>query len=237
MSEGDGLIGRVLHPDVAQTALREAAATLRSGLWPFARLRPMPAARPREGRKPVVLVHGYMGHREMLRPLARALLADGVPAAHRVGYPSLWLDMDQIVQRIADVAIPAAEEHGQIDLVGHSLGAVACRAWLKRRGGARYVRRFISLGGPHAGTSLYRFVPGPVRAVFDPRGRWVEALAEGEEPVPTLVIRARYDHQVFPPIRAAIPGVTERVLNGFGHNGLLWSPEAHGHAAAFLREG
>ena len=112
-------------------------------------------------------------------------------------------------------------------LVGHSLGAVASRAYVRAFGGAPRVRRLISLGGPHAGTAMYRFVPPNLREVLDPHGPWVKRLADGPEPVPTVVIRARYDHQVLPPLRAALPGAQEIVLEGYGHNGLLWAQRAH----------
>ena len=214
--------------DMALVAAREVMVTVRSAMWPFARLNPMPPPGNAEGRHPVVLVHGYMGHPDMLRPLARRLLEDGWAEVHRLGYPSMRWHMEQIIDEVASTTMRLARRHGtKVDLVGHSLGAVACRAWVKLYGGDAWVRRFVSLGGPHAGTSLYRMVPSPVRTVFDPRGPWVKRLADGPETVPTTVVRARYDHQVLPPHRASIPGIDEHVVDAHGHNGLLWSPDAH----------
>ncbi len=218
-----------------RTTAREVVSTLRSAAWPIALTHRLPEARPGVAR-PALLVHGFMGHREMLRPLARRLLLAGWGPIARVGYPSTQVSLQDIADRI-DAAARPLSAHGRIDLVGHSLGAVACRAWLKLRGGDRYVRHFVSLGGPHAGTSLYRMVPAPLREVLDPRGRWVHDLAEGPEPVPTTVIRARYDHQVFPPERAAIPDAEDVILSGLGHNGLLWSAEAHAAVIAALARG
>lgn len=225
--------------DLALVALRELAVTVRSGLFPFARLHPMPRppVSPERSHPPVVLVHGYMGHQDMLRPLARSLLLGGWQHVHTVGYPSLTWTMEQIIDEVARVATRAAREHGdKVDLVGHSLGAVACRAWIKLYGGDAWVRRFVSLGGPHAGTSLYRLVPSPVREAFDPRGPWVARLSEGDEPVPTTVIRARYDHQVLPPERARIEGSREHIVHAHGHNGLLWSTQAHDAVIEALTE-
>ncbi|MEQ1505289.1 MAG: hypothetical protein ABMB14_23865, partial [Myxococcota bacterium] len=205
--------------------------TVRSALWPIARwIHPLPAppasTRP-ELDRPVVLVHGYLGHPDVFRPLQRRLYAAGFTRVVRVGYPSTRLGLDRIVHRIDAVARPLAEAVGPVDLVGHSLGAVACRAWIKLFGGAPWVHRFVSLGGPHAGTSLFRLGPPVLRDVLDPAGPWVRRLNEGDEPVPTVVIRARYDHQVLPPVRAAVRGAQELVLDGHGHNGLLWSRTAH----------
>lgn len=203
----------------------EAVATFRSACWPLARLHPMPAP-PESDRPPVVLVHGFLGHPDVFRPLQRRLYGAGFGRVARVGYPSTRFTLDQIAERIDQVVAPLAAS-GPVDLVGHSLGAVASRAYLKAFGGARHVRRFVSLGGPHAGTALYRFAPRRLWEVLDPDGRWVRRLAEGDEPVPTVVIRSRYDHQVLPPVRASLRGVREIVLTGHGHNGLLWSATAH----------
>ena len=172
-----------------------------------------------------MLVHGFLGHHEMWRPLTRRLYAAGLGPVHAIRYPSTRFAIDEIARRIHRVVLPLAAE-GRIDLVAHSLGAVASRAWLKRFGGAPYIRRFVSLGGPHAGTEFYRLAPRVLWPVFDPRGYWPKLLAEGPEPVPTVVIRSRYDQHVVPPAHAALPGIEEIVLTGGGHNYLLTSREA-----------
>ena len=105
--------------------------------------------------------------------------------------------------------------------------AVASRAFVKAFGGAERVLRLVSVGGPHAGTAMYRLAPPGLRDVLAPDSHWVRRLAEGPEPVPTVVVRARYDHQVLPPVRARLDGVREVVIDRHGHNGLLWHRTAH----------
>ncbi|MEQ1566845.1 MAG: alpha/beta fold hydrolase [Myxococcota bacterium] len=175
----------------------------------------------------MVLVHGLFAHPGVFATLERRLAAAGIDRIETVAYPWLDITLDRIAARIDAVARPLAEVRGPIDLVGHSLGAVACRAWIKRFGGAPFVRRFVSLAGPHGGTSLYPLAPPGLRDALDPRGSWVRMLAADPEPVPTTVIRSRYDHQVLPPVRAALSGATEIVLTTYGHNGLLFSAAAH----------
>ncbi len=206
--------------------VNETVATLRSACWPLARLRPLPEPPDPAGRPPVVLVHGFLGHPDMFRPLVRRLFRARFHAVHRARYPSLRFALDEIARHIHDVVDPAASD-GPVDLVGHSLGAVACRAYLKCFGGADKIRRFVSLGGPHAGTDLFRLAPPVLWDVLNPQGAWVRRLNEEPEPVPTTVIRARYDHHVVPPVRAALEGAEEVVLSVQGHNGLLWSRSAH----------
>jgi pimeloyl-ACP methyl ester carboxylesterase len=218
-------------------AVTELVSSVRCACWPVARwIHPLPEPPRDERHRPVVLVHGFLGHPDMFRPLQRRLYEAGFGTVARVGYPSTTSTLERIVDRVDQVCAPLAARHGPVDLVGHSLGAVACRAYLKVFGGDRQVRRFVSLGGPHAGTSLYRFVPPALREVLDPRGPWVERLGRGPEPVPTTVIRAAWDHQVLPPVRASLPGIREIVLSGRGHNGLLWSRTAHRALIEVLEE-
>ena len=219
--------------DVPRVVVRELVASARAAVAPIARFRPLPKG-VSQGRPPVILVHGYMGHPDMLRALERALRKEGWHQVHRVGYPSMQFGLEQIAQRIDQTIAPAAV-NGPVDLVGHSLGAVACRAWLKAFGGHRYVRRFVSLGGAHSGTHLYPFTPPRLWPVLNPDGPWVHRLSQGEEPVPTTVIRSRYDHQVLPPVPGHLQGVTEVVLDNVGHNGLLWSRAAHSAVIEALR--
>lgn len=219
---------------VPPAAAREVVATLRSALWPLARLHRLPPV-PAGAEAAVVLVHGYLGHPDMFRPLVRRLYEAGVGPVVCVRYPSTRLDLEAITERIGAAVQPLAAR-GPVDLVGHSLGAVACRAWLKLYGGDRLVRRFVSLGGPHAGTALYLFTPPRVRSALDPTGPWVRRLAQGPEPVPTTVIRSRYDQQVLPPVAASLPGIHEIVLDHCGHNGLLWDGRAHDAVVSVLTE-
>lgn len=219
-------------------AATELVSTIRCACWPVAKLlHPLPGSgRPEPGEKrPVVLVHGYLGHPDMFRPLRRGLYAAGYRDVVAVGYPSTRLHLDEIARQIESVVAPIASRSGPVDLVGHSLGAVACRAYVKVFGGDKHVHRLISLGGPHAGTLLYKFTPPQLWEVLDPKGPWVERLSQGDEPVPTFIIRSRYDHQVLPPIHASLPGTREIVLTGTGHNGLLWSREAHREVVAALQ--
>lgn len=204
----------------------ETVATLRCAAWPAALLHHLPPRPPpRDDRRPVVLVHGFLGHPAMFRPLIRKMYEAGLGRIHTVRYPSTRSPLDEIARRIHHVVEPLAAD-GPVDLVGHSLGAVASRAYVKAFGGSAHVRRFVSLGGPHAGTALFGLTPGVLWDALNPEGPWVQRLSRGPEPVHTVVVRSRYDHHVVPPVRASLPGVHEVILSGQGHNGLLWSSTA-----------
>jgi hypothetical protein len=57
----------------------------------------------------------------------------------------------------------------QVDLVGHSQGALAARAYIKNYGGQATVDKMVSLSGPNSGTEfipLLEFFTGPILAPF-----------------------------------------------------------------------
>jgi pimeloyl-ACP methyl ester carboxylesterase len=207
--------------------MREIGASLRAACWPLAGLQqlrpPVPTATT--AKPPIVLVHGYLGKGVLLRPLAQRLHDEGYPTIAIVDYPSTRIGIGAIANRIAS----AVEQYKgqQVYLIGHSLGAVACRYYLKRLDGAAHVRHFVSLGGPHAGTRWFWMCPPKLQRILKPNGEVIQELSVGKEPVPTTVVRARYDHQVFPPERASLAEATEVLVHGHGHNGLLWAKEAH----------
>jgi triacylglycerol lipase len=209
---------------LAASVAREVIATLRTGFYPLSRLDPMPEPAPRPGLLPVVLVHGFLGHPDMLRPLERRLLREGFPTVHKVGYPSFGIDMDEIVARIDGVA---SAIEGRFHLVGHSLGGLSARYWIRDPARAARVARYVAIGTPFGGTSLYRLVPGKLRDALDPRGDVVAAVGADVPLVPTLVIRARHDHQVVPSRRSTCEGVEEAIIDGHGHNALLWAKPVH----------
>jgi triacylglycerol lipase len=104
---------------------------------------------------PVLLVPGYGGNVQSLRPLAAAL--------HTAGRTAVIVDLvgdgtgDLRVQaeHLGQVADRVREDTGaaSVDVIGYSAGGVVARLWIREDDGARIVRRVLTLGSPHHGTS------------------------------------------------------------------------------------
>jgi triacylglycerol lipase len=112
-----------------------------------------PVAQDRPG--PVLLIPGYGGGAGSLRPLADQLSAAGrdvtVVALPGNGTGDLVASAEAL-----DAAVDAAlERTGEqtVDLVGYSAGGLVARLWVAD-GNAGSVRRVVTLGSPHHGTSL-----------------------------------------------------------------------------------
>jgi triacylglycerol lipase len=130
-----------------------AAAALVVILLPRSGPAVTPVAQDRPG--PVLLVPGYGGSTASLQPLATRLTAAGrkatVVALPGDGTGDLRTSADALGR-----AVEAARKGtgGQaVDLVGYSAGGLIARLWVAD-GHEDAVRRVVTLGSPHHGTSL-----------------------------------------------------------------------------------
>jgi triacylglycerol lipase len=204
-----------------RTIFNETQSSARCALFQLERMRKLPSPQPKQGFRPVLLVHGFMGNQYMMYPIARRLLLAGVPAVVIAEYSSWTCTLEQIIDHLEQRVASEPTEYAEWDVIGHSLGAIALRAWFKTRETAPPVRKFIALGPPFQGTGWFRIVPEVLREVFEPDGPWVKRLATGPEPVATHIIRARHDQNIRPSSSSSLPGAQQTILETIGHNGLL----------------
>jgi len=112
-----------------------------------------PVAQDRPG--PVLLVPGYGGSTGSLQALADVLTAGGrdasIVALPGDGTGDLHASADTLGRAVA--AIRTRTGAPSVDLVGYSAGGLIARLWVAD-GHADLVRRVITLGSPHHGTSL-----------------------------------------------------------------------------------
>lgn len=108
------------------------------------------------GRRPVVLLHGFVDNRSVFVMLRRALLRGGRDCVESLNYSPLTCDL----RTAAEVLGRRVEEirertgHEEVDVVGHSLGGLIARYYVQRLGGDTRVRTLVTLGTPHAGTTV-----------------------------------------------------------------------------------
>jgi triacylglycerol lipase len=114
---------------------------------------PEPVAQDRPG--PVLLIPGYGGSTEGLQRLADRLTGTGRDATV-VGLPGDGTgDLTEAAGALDAAATAAMARTGErtVDLVGFSAGGLVARIWVAD-GHADVVRRVLTLGSPHHGTSL-----------------------------------------------------------------------------------
>ncbi|WP_031068220.1 esterase/lipase family protein [Streptomyces sp. NRRL S-118] len=118
--------------------------------------RPGPAGRRATGRPPVVLLHGFIDNRSVFVLLRRSLARHGRKHLESLNYSPLTCDLrvaaELLGRHVEDIC--ARTGHHEVDVVGHSLGGLIARYYVQRLGGDRRVRILVTLGTPHAGTTV-----------------------------------------------------------------------------------
>jgi triacylglycerol lipase len=187
-----------------------------------------PTVAPPQPRIPVVLVHGYMCNHRTWDDLAHALRAAG-HTVFAVNLEPLFTSIERFAPTI-DAAVSSLCQHtgaSQVALVGHSMGGVAIRAWM-RQNGTGNVARVLTLGSPHAGTQVDRHPLTPNGRQMLWQSEWLTELAASESVETRALMRvalATHDNIVYPQRAQVLPGVHTTVFEGMAHMQLCLEPQ------------
>jgi triacylglycerol lipase len=175
------------------------------------------ASAPRRG---VLLIHGFVCNRGLWTPWMTHLRHNGMP------YMAISLEpvlgpIDRYVQDI-DAAVARLEEatHRPPIVVAHSMGGLAVRAWLRDRAAEQRVHSVITIGTPHAGTSIARFALSPNTRQMREGSAWLRALAASETRERRRLFTCYFGHCdniVFPACNAMLPDAANHHVPGVAH--------------------
>ncbi|OZC04664.1 esterase/lipase family protein [Rubricoccus marinus] len=138
---------------------------------------------PRE-RNPIVFVHGWSASGSVWETMTQRFRDDGWPEAYLVAW-SYDTNRSNVetAQALASVVDSVLAETGasRVDLVSHSMGALASRYYVgPLRGGPR-VDAWVSLGGPSHGTITALTCRSPACREMRPGSDFLRALNEEDE--------------------------------------------------------
>ena len=171
-------------------------------------------------RIPVVLVHGYLCNHRVWDVMADRL--------RRAGHPVLGVDLEPLFTSI-DLYAPLIEKAvaglcrqtgaEKVALIGHSMGGLAIRAWMRTYGTSR-VARVITLGTPHVGTQIASRVKTDNGKQMLLRSAWLQELAASETASTRSLMRiaiSPQDNIVYSQREQVLDGVPVTVFDGLGH--------------------
>jgi hypothetical protein len=224
--------------------LREWVAVLVNNFfrfpWHMLALRRDPAP-ARDGRIPIVMVHGYFSNRGYFGPLVRALERRGVGPIFTPNFTSAFATIEKLMEELAAriEEITAATGAPQVILVCHSMGGLAARAYLCKHGAAR-VKKLVTIASPHHGTVHARFGAGPNAKQMVRASDFLRELCEKEgdkgPECGTTSIYSPHDNLVAPQDTSRLPWARNIAVPGRGHVDILASERLATLVAKELRE-
>ena len=195
----------------------------RSRVWPDH----LPAAA--QGRRGLLLVHGFVCNRGVWNPWLRRLQARGVPFV-AVNLEPVFGSVDDYVATIELGVLQLERCTGMPPvIVAHSMGGLAVRRWLVESGpaGDARVHHVVTIGTPHRGTWLARWAVSSNSREMRIDSPWQRLLGTREpadRPARFTCFYSHCDNIVFPPAMATLPGADNRHLPGVPHVDMVDHP-------------
>jgi triacylglycerol lipase len=107
--------------------------------------------------EPVVFVHGYAGSTSNWNTMVSRFTGSGYPSSklYRFGYNSLVYSNKTSASQLNSYVNTVRSNNGYapVSIVAHSNGGLVSRWFRVKLGGTSKMRRFVTLGTPHKGTS------------------------------------------------------------------------------------
>ena len=180
-------------------------------------------------KPPILFLHGFFCNRGLWIDFTDELIDQGhwcegvsmEPAFGSINeYPKA---IDQAIDKLL-----AKSGAKQVVLVGHSMGGLAARSYLREFGSSK-IAKVITLGTPHQGTWLARLGHGANTQQMAISSQWLAELAEHEAQANTghllTTVSTWYDNIVFPQGGQTIPGAKHISVTGMGHISMVFSQE------------
>ncbi len=210
--------------------LRETWVSVRIFLWrqPWRAGFPEPPLVRDAHRPALLLIPGFMCNRAAWRPLLDAGVLVEFNVA-TVNLEPIFGDVDAYADVVhhAVERLRAATSAPRIVLVGHSMGGLAARVYLRKHGDA-HVARVVTLASPHHGTIFGRLGASHNARQMAAGSRFLHKLETGDRGrwVRFTTVATRDDNLVVPRSSPLLLHARQVELDGVGHLALIEDPRA-----------
>ncbi len=189
---------------------------------------------------PVILVHGFLCNSGYWWWLRRYLGAAGFRRIYSVELEPLLVDIDELGDALAARVqeVRARTAASRVLLVGHSMGGLVIRAYLRHPPHAAAVQGVVTLAAPHQGSKLAWLAIGRNGAQMRSDSVWLRVLAADEQSAkrPSMVsIFSWHDNLVAPHESAVLPGAAAVGVPEIGHLAVGFSARVAALVVEYLR--
>ena len=217
-------------PRVLRMWLQEASVSLRLFMWrqPWRSGFPEPPLTREPQRPALLLIAGFMCNRAAWKPLLDSGELREFNVA-TVNLEPIFGDIDayaDVVHRAVE-RLRAATGAARVVLVGHSMGGLAARVYLRKHGDA-HVARIVTLASPHHGTIFGRVGHSRNARQMARGSRFIQQVAAHDRGRWTrfTTVVTRDDNLVVPRSSPLLPGSKQIEIDGVGHLALIEDPRA-----------
>ena len=193
-------------------------------------------------KEPVVLVHGYTSNASTWDTYRSWFSRDGYQTYAR-SYDFTRSNRTTAVT-VGNWVEAARSQYGasKVDLVGHSMGALNSRYYLKFLGGTRRVDDWMSIGGVNYGTLIANLcgggILGPSCADLAIGSDILDDLNRGDDTPGSVRYGAAWswcDGVIIPATNSRIAGGSNRYVGCVGHNSMLRNSRTYRTVRDFVR--
>jgi pimeloyl-ACP methyl ester carboxylesterase len=182
----------------------------------------------------VIFVHGLGGSQGNFLPMLAYFWWEGMTRTYAVRFEertsleAMALELRALVAEVA--AVNGLEGDDTVDLVAHSMGGLVCRLALEDGETSRRVRRLVTLGTPHCGTHVARYLASQSGLALRPES---DILARLDAQIPwagppslpeATALWSRADVLLLPPEAGQLEGAQSLELPEMTHYGFLLHP-------------
>jgi pimeloyl-ACP methyl ester carboxylesterase len=175
---------------------------------------------PTSLRRGVLLIHGFICNRGLWNPWMQQLRGSGTPYL-AINLEPVLGSIDNYVQGI-EAAVARLESTTRCApiVVAHSMGGLAVRAWLRDHAAEHRVHSVVTIGTPHAGTTMARFALSANTRQMREGNPWLRALQASETRARRQLFTCYFGHCdniVFPACNGMLADATNRHVPGVAH--------------------
>lgn len=177
---------------------------------------------------PVLFVHGWTENRQSWRRVLNSFKNEQSRRLYTINLWPIDAPVDsyrvQLSRKIDEIL--SETKHDKLTLVGHSMGGLIARDYIKQYGGER-VERLITLGSPHQGTCLTFPAIAVAAKQMQSNSSFLRELAADKniESVDVHCIVSMHDNLVVPFDKGWLPGCSRHMVTRYGHVGMVTAPE------------
>jgi len=190
--------------------------------------------------QPILFVHGYSSNGSTWNEMLASFRAVGYTDSElfAISYNSNQSNVTTAQQLKTKVdEIRAQTGWASIDIIGHSMGSLSSRYYLKNLGGQSKVDAWVSLAGANHGTTTAKFCFSPSCKEMRPNSSFLTSLNSGDEtpgPVRYRTWWSACDTTINPDSSVSLVGAINTKTACIGHSAMLTDDTVFSQVELFI---